>query len=60
MFQLVLADIIQIEREREIEKAIRRRQLPKPQDGATELAENENRRTTDAQALAVRVRPTTG
>jgi hypothetical protein len=60
MFQLVLADIIQSEREREIEKAIRRRQLLTPQDGATEPAENENRRTSDAHALAVRVRPTTG
>lgn len=60
MFQLGLVYIIQAEREREIATAVRRRQLLKPQEGATEPLQTATRRTTDGRTLAVRVRPTGG
>ena len=60
MFQLALIEIMQAEREREIETAIRRRRLLRPQDEGTEPNQADGRRTTDARALTVRVRPTGG
>jgi hypothetical protein len=59
MFQLGLVDIILADREREIEAAIRRRRLMKPEDGATEPP-TPNRRTSDGRAMVVRARPTGG
>ncbi len=57
MFQLGLIDIIVADREREIEAAIRRRRLMKPEEGATEPT-TPVRRTSNGRALAIRVRPT--
>jgi hypothetical protein len=59
MFQLVLAEIIVADRERDIEASLRRRRLVKPEDGATE-ASTPNRRPADGRALSIRVRPTGG
>ena len=59
MFQLGLVDIILADREREIEAAIRRRRLMKPEDGATEPA-TPNRRASDGRAMVIRARPTGG
>jgi hypothetical protein len=57
MFQLGLMEVIQADREREIESAIRRRQLLRPQDGPRETAQV---RTPKGRTMAVRVRPTGG
>ncbi len=59
MFQLGLVDIIVADREREIETAVRRRRLMKPEDGATEPSKP-IRRTSDGRALTIRTRPTGG
>jgi hypothetical protein len=59
MFQLGLAEVIQADREREIELAIRRRQLLRPQDGPTESG-SAAVHATKARALTVRVRSTGG
>jgi hypothetical protein len=59
MFQLGLVDIIVAEREREIETAIRRRRLMKPEDGATEPSTS-TRRSGDGRVLTIRARPTGG
>jgi len=60
MFQLGLVEVIQAEREREIESAIRRRQLLRPRDSAAEPVPAPNRTTTKGRNLAPRVRPTGG
>ena len=60
MFQLGLFEVIQAEREREIETAIRRRQLLRPQDGATDPVSASSRPGAKGRSLAVRVRPTGG
>jgi len=60
MFQLGLMEAIQAEREREIESAIRRRQLLRPPDSAAEPAPAPNQTTAKGRSLAVRVRPTGG
>lgn len=60
MFQLGLIETIQAEREREIERAIRRRRLLKPQDEATEPFDGVTRRMTEGRLLGIRVRLTGG
>ena len=60
MYHVVFAHIIQAEREREIEDAIRRRHLLHPLDGDIESARTDDRRTGEARALTPRVRPTSG
>lgn len=60
MFQLGLMEVIQADREREVETAIRRRQLLRPRDGATERVPAPIQTTTKGRNLAVRVRPTGG
>ena len=60
MFQLGLVYIAQIDREREIEAAIRRRQLLRPRDGATEPSPSTARRSAGAPSLAIRARTTGG
>jgi hypothetical protein len=60
MYYVVFAHIIHAEREREIEEAIRRRQLLQPQDETTEPTEARDRRSSDPRALTPRVRATGG
>ena len=60
MYHVAFAYIIQAEREREINEAIRRRLLLEPQDDPIEPAEARDRRTTDARTLTPRARPTGG
>jgi len=59
MFHLGLIDIILAEREREIENAMRRRRLLRPEDGATEPAATA-RSTSANRGLTARTRPTGG
>lgn len=59
MFHVLFAHIIHAERERELEEAIRRRQLLRPQDETVEATEVPDRRQRD-RALTPRVRPTGG
>jgi hypothetical protein len=57
MLQLGLIDVIRMEREREIEEAMRRWRLLKPQDeGETPVTADR----ADARRLTVRARPTEG
>lgn len=59
MMQLGIVDVIQAEREREVEEALRRRRLLKPReegDSSHPLA----RRTVGARSLAVRARSSAG
>jgi hypothetical protein len=60
MYHVVFAHIIHAERERELEEAIRRRQLLKPQDETVEPPEAVDRRGRDGRSLTQRVRPTGG
>ncbi len=60
MYHVVFAHIIQAEREREIEEAIRRRQLLHPLDGTSESTEAKDHRSSDARALTPRARPSGG
>lgn len=60
MFQLGLVEVIQADRERNIEAAIRRRRLLRPQDGPTESVAAPIPAAAKGRALAVRVRPTGG
>ena len=60
MYHVVFAHIMQAEREREIDAAIRRRQLLHPQDETIEPAETRDRRTAEARTLTPRARPTGG
>ena len=57
MFQLGLVDIILADREREIESALRRRRLMRPEDGATEPQRQDPSARNDGRALTVPVRP---
>ena len=57
MFQLGLMEVMQADREREMESAIRRRQLLRPQDGPREPAPAQ---AAKGRTMAVRVRPTGG
>lgn len=59
MFQLLLADVIVADREREIAAAIRRRQLLRPQESAAP-ANPVPRQTPDARRVAARPRPSAG
>lgn len=59
MFQLGLIEALQAEREREVQAAIRRRRLLRPQDDAPEpiaIAPH----ATKGRTVAIRVRPTGG
>ena len=58
MFQLVMVQVIQAERERELEAAIRVRQLLRPRDGAIDPAPAVA--SAIKRPLTVRVRPTEG
>jgi hypothetical protein len=60
MFHVAFAYIIHAERERELDKAIRRRQLLEPQDETVEPGGARDRRASDARTLTARVRPTGG
>jgi hypothetical protein len=60
MYHVVFAHIIHAERERELEDAIRRRQLLKPQDEAVEPNEASDRRYREERSLTPRTRPTGG
>lgn len=60
MYHVVFAQIIHAERERELEEAIRRRQLLRPQEEAIEPDETTDRRNREGRPLTPRVRPTTG
>lgn len=60
MYHVIFAHIIHAERERELEEAIRLRQLLRPQDEAIEPPEATDRRSREGQTLAPRVRPTAG
>jgi hypothetical protein len=60
MFQLSLVYVAMVDREREIEAAIRRRHLLRPREGATEPLESTVRRTADRPSLAIRARTTGG
>lgn len=55
-----VAAAMRAEREREIEAAIRHRQLVRPQDGPTESVPPPIGTVTEARTLAVRVRPSGG
>ena len=59
MWQMGLIEVIQAEREREIQAAMRRRRLMRPEDDAIEPL-SESHRAIKGRALAVRVRPTGG
>ncbi len=59
MLQLGMIDVIQAEREREIQAAIRRRRLLRPQDDAIEPT-SDSLHATRGRPLAIRVRPTGG
>ena len=59
MFQLGLAEVIQAEREREIEMEVRRRQLLRSRDGATDRASTAIR-ADKGRTMAVRARPSGG
>ena len=56
MFQLGLIETIQAEREREIERAIRRRRLLKPLDEAAEPFDAATRKAIEGRPLGVRAR----
>lgn len=60
MYHVFFAHIIHAEREREIEAAIRRRQLLQPPDETSEPGEARERRTSDARTLTAPARPTGG
>jgi hypothetical protein len=60
MFHVLFANIIHAEREREIEEAMRRRRLLRPQDETIESSEARDRRTSEGRSLTPRVRPTGG
>lgn len=60
MFQLVLVEVIQADREREVVAAIRRRRLLRPQAGPTESVETPSQAGAKGRTPAVRVRPTGG
>ena len=60
MYHVVFAYIIHAEREREIEEAIRRRRLLRPEDEAIEPSASRAQRSGDPRALTPRVRPTGG
>lgn len=57
MFQLGLMEVMQADREREMEAAIQRRQLLRPQEGPREPTQVQ---TPKRRTMAVRVRPTGG
>jgi hypothetical protein len=59
MFHLGLIEAMQAEREREIQAAIQRRRLLRPQDESTE-PKSESLQATKGRNLAIRVRPTEG
>jgi hypothetical protein len=60
MFGLGLIEVIQAEREREIQLAIRRRRLLRPQDDAIEPMTGSLHPTPKGRALTARVGPTGG
>ena len=60
MFQLPLVYILHADREREIEAAIRRHRLLKPQDSATEPDQTALRHAPAGRTLSVRIRPSRG
>lgn len=60
MYHVAFAYIIQAEREREINEAIRRRLLLEPQDDTVEPGEARHRPTSDPRTLTPRARPTGG
>jgi len=59
MFQLGLVEIILAERQREIEIAMRRRRLLKPEDGAADVPA-QARPAGHGRSLATRARPSAG
>lgn len=59
MLQLGIVEVIQAEREREVEEAMRRRRLLKPREEG-ESNHPLARRTVSARSLAVRARPFPG
>jgi len=59
MWQLGLIEVIQAEREREIQAAMRRRRLLRPEDDAIEPM-SDSHHALKGRTLAVRVRPTGG
>jgi hypothetical protein len=60
MFQLGLIEVIQAEREREVQQAMRRRRLLRPQEVAVEPMTGSLHAAPRGRALAVRVGPTGG
>jgi hypothetical protein len=60
MYHVLFAQIIHAERERELEAAIRRRHLLRPQDQSIEPSGDSNRRANDPRALTPRARPAGG
>jgi len=60
MFHVLFANVIHAEREREIEEAMRRRRLLRPQDETIEPSETRDRRSREGRSLTPRVRPTGG
>jgi len=60
MYHVFFAQIIHAERERELEAAIRRRQLLRPQDQKTEPSAATGPRDSEPRALTARARPTGG
>ncbi len=60
MFQMGLIEVMQTEREREIEAAIRRRRLLQPPEDASETVPARINGTNPSRPLAARTRPTGG
>jgi len=60
MYHVLFAQIIHAERERELEAAIRRRRLLRPQDQTIDPAVDASPRGNDPRTLTARARPTGG
>ena len=60
MYHVLFAQIIHAERERELQAAIRRRHLLRPQEQTVEPSGDGSRRANDPRTLTARARPTGG
>lgn len=60
MYHVLFAQIIHAERERELEAALRRRRLLRPQDQTIEPSGAKGPRDSEPRTLTARARPTGG